>query len=251
MSKKNKKFKLPQRSPLLYLLLILVPVVLFFAIAIPVKYVKTYNEQKVYVFESSVYNKITNDETDKDGHTHTHTEYEKKENVIWGDINTITDFDLYLYCNEYKDGGAISFGVFGVKNDTTKDLNITKFTIKLGMYNSWLSIKPESSSRTITLVDNALAAVKDGKAVSSTYNPSLSISLNTDLPAKGPLPFTGVRNLPVYAYISYTIKQNGQSITKEYVIEMSYNDYMIEKTIIDAGTANETYINPTAGGIQK
>ena len=251
MSKKNKKIKLPQRSPLLYLLMILVPVVLFLAIAIPVKYVSTYNEQRVYVFESSVYNKITNDETDKDGHTHTHTEYEKKENVIWGDIDTITDFDLYLYCNEYNDGGTVSFGVFGVKNENTANLNITQFTIKLGMFNTWLNLKKESSSRTVKLVDAANAAIKNGVSKGTTYNPSISVSGVVDLPAKGPLPFTGVKSLPVYAYISYTIKQNGQNVTKEYVIEMSYNDYMIEKTIIDAGTANETYINPSANGIQK
>ena len=103
MSKKNKKIQLPKRSPLLYLLIILVPVVLFFAIAIPVKYVSTYKEQRVYVFENTVYNKTTEDKTDKDGHTHTHTTYEKKENVVWGDIDTITDFDLYLYCNEYNE----------------------------------------------------------------------------------------------------------------------------------------------------
>ena len=42
MSKKNKKIQLPKRSPLLYLLLILVPVVIFLAIAIPVEYVSTY-----------------------------------------------------------------------------------------------------------------------------------------------------------------------------------------------------------------
>ena len=251
MSKKNKKIQLPKRSPLLYLLIILVPVVLFFAIAIPVKYVSTYKEQRVYVFESTVYNKTTEDKTDKDGHTHTHTTYEKKENVVWGDIDTITDFDLYLYCNEYNDGGSVSFGVFGVKNENTDDLNITQFTIKLGMFNTWLSLKKESSSRTVKLVETANAAINNGVSKGTTYNPSISVSGITDLPAKGPLPFTGVRSLPVYAYISYTIKQNGQNITKEFVIEMSYNDYMIEKTIIDAGTANETYINPSANGIQK
>ena len=95
MSKKNKKIQLPKRSPLLYLLMILVPVVLFFAIAIPVKYVSTYKESRVYIFKSYVYNEITENH-EEDGETHTHTKYEKKDNIVWGDENTITDFDLYL-----------------------------------------------------------------------------------------------------------------------------------------------------------
>ena len=55
----------------------------------------------------------------------------------------------------------------------------------------------------------------------------------------------------MFAYISYTVKQNGESITKEFVLEFSYDDYMIEKTVLDAGTANETFIKPSAGGIRK
>ena len=70
-------------------------------------------------------------------------------------------------------------------------------------------------------------------------------------PAKGPLPFTGSSKLNAYAYVSYTIKQKGQSITKEYVLEYSYNDYMIDKIVLDAGTENETFVKPSAGGIDK
>lgn len=256
MSKKNKKIQLPKRSPLLYLLLILVPIVIFLAIAIPVEYVSTYKSQKVYEFKSYVYQEVEHEHEEDEDHEHV-VEYERKEGIVWGDKNTITDFDLYLYCNEYKDGtkgntnGTISFGVFGVKNENTNNLNITKFTVRLGVFNTWLSLNKESTSKTITLVDNARAAIKDGSAVSSTYNPSISISGVTDLPAKGPLPFTTVKKLPVYAYISYTIKQKGETITKEFVLEFSYDDYMIEKTIIDAGTVNETFIKPSAGGIQK
>lgn len=252
MSKKNKKFKFPKRSPLLYLLLIIIPVVLFFAIAIPVKYVSTYNEQRVYVFADYAYDKITHDETDSDGHTHTTTTYKKKENITWGDTSVITDFDLYLYCNEYKDGSTVSFGVFGVKNENTASLNIKQFTIRLGMFNTWLNVNTgNGSSRSVTLVDNAIVAIKNGVAQSSPNNPSISLSLNVNLPAKGPLPFTGVDSLPVYAFISYEIRQNGENIKKEFVIELDYEQYMIEKTIIDAGTSNETYINPSIGGIQK
>ena len=250
MSKKNKKIQLPKRSPLLYLLILLVPVVLFFAIAIPVEYSKTHKDSRVYVFKSYVYNEIT--EEHKEGEeTHTHTKYEKKENVIWGDKDTITDFDFHLYCNEYNDGGSVSFGVFGVKNENTASLNITQFTVRLGMFNTWINVNKESSSRTVKLVDNAISAVKDGSSKGTSYNPSISLSAIPNLPAKGALPFTGVKQLPVYAYISYTIKEKGQSITKEYVLEYSYNDYMIEKTVFDAGTANETFVKPSAGGINK
>lgn len=250
MSKKNKKIQLPKRSPLLYLLLILVPVVIFLAIAIPVEYVSTYKEQKVYEFKSYVYQEVEHEHEEGEEHEHV-AEYERKEGVVWGNKDTLTDFDLYLYCNEYNDGGTISFGVFGVKNENTSALNITKFTVRLGVFNTWLNLNKESTSRTITLVDNARAAIKDGTSTSTTYNPSISISGVTDLPAKGPLPFTTVKKLPVFAYISYTVKQNGESITKEFVLEFSYDDYMIEKTVLDAGTANETFIKPSAGGIRK
>ena len=153
------------------------------------------------------------------------------------------------YCNEYKDGTSISFDVFGVKNAKSKDLNVTKFTIKIGVFNTWINLNKESSSRTVTLVDNAISAVKDGTSKGTSYNPTITVSGVVDLPAKGALPFTTVRELPVYAYISYTVKINGQTITKEFILKYDYNDYMIEKTIIDAGTANETFIKPSAGKI--
>ena len=260
MSKKNKKFQLPKRSPLLYLLMILVPVVLFFAIAIPVKYVNTYNhkvagehshtDNKVYVFKSYAYDEVTKEINHK-GETHTETKYVKKDDVVWGNKNTITDFDFYLYCNEYNDGGSVSFGVFGVKNDNTKDLQITQFTIRIGMFDNWLELNKESSSRTVKLVENAVSAVKNGASKGTSYNPTISLSAIPNLPAKGPLPFTGASELPVYAYVSYTIKQNGQSITKEYVLKYSYDEYMIDKMVFDAGTANETFVKPSAGGIDK
>ena len=250
MSKKNKKFQLPKRSPLLYLLMILIPVVLFFAIAIPVKYVSTYKESRVYVFKSYVYDEITKDHKEG-GETHTHTTYKKKDGVVWGKENAITDFDFYLYCNEYNDGGSVSFGVFGVKNENTVDLQITQFTVRIGMFDTWLNVNKESSSRTVKLVDYAISAVKDGTSKGTSYNPSISLSSVPNLPAKGPLPFTGLKQLSAYAYVSYTIKQNGQSITKEYVLEYSYNDYMIDKMVFDAGTTNETFVKPSAGGIDK
>ena len=250
MSKKNKKFQLPKRSPLLYLLMILVPVVLFFAIAIPVKYVSTYKESKVYVFKSYVYDEVSK-EHKENGETHTHTTYKKKDGIVWAKNNAITDFDFYFYCNEYNDGGSVSFGVFGVKNENSTDLQISQFTVRVGMFDTWLNVNKESSSRTVKLVDNAVSAVKDGTSKGTSYNPSISLSSVPNLPAKGPLPFTGVNKLSAYAYVSYTIKQNGESITKEYVLEYSYNDYMIDKIVFDAGTANETFVKPSAGGIDK
>ena len=245
MSKKSKKFQLPKRSPLLYLIMILVPVILFFAIAIPVKYITTYNEQRVYVFKSTVYNENTT--TDEDGNSK--STYEKKDNVVWGDKDTIVDFDLYLYCNEYKDGSSVSFDVFGVKNSLSNDLSITQFTIKLGMFNSWIPLNKESTSKTVKLVDTASAAVANGVSKGTSYNPTISLSGINDLPAKGTLPFTSVNTLPVYAYVSYSVKINGQSYSREYVLKYEYKEYMVEKTVIDAGTANETFIKPSAGGI--
>ena len=230
--------------------MILIPVVLFFVIAIPVKYVSTYKENRVYVFQNYAYTEQVH-EDDHDDHSHTETKYKKKDGVVWGNKNTITDFDLYLYCNEYNDGGSVSFGVFGVKNENTADLQITQFTVRIGFFNTWLNLNKESSSRTVKLVDNAINAVKDGTSKGTSYNPTISLSAIPNLPAKGSLPFTGVSKLPVYAYVSYSIKQNGQSITKEYVLEYSYNDFMIEKMVFDAGTANETFVKPSAGGIDK
>ena len=250
MSKKNKKIQLPKRSPLLYLLLIIVPVFVFLAIAIPYEYISTYKEQKVYVFKDDVYEEIMHEHEDDEDHEHV-AEYKKKDDVVWCDIDEITDFDLYLYCNEYNDGGTITFNTFGVKNENTAGLNITKYSIKLGFFNTWASVDVKSSSslKSVTLVDKAIDAVKktDGTAV----NPTISVPLKTDLPKKGPLPFTTVKELPLYAYINYTIKQNGENITKKFVIKLDYDDYMIEKTVLDAGTANETFIKPSAGGIRK
>jgi hypothetical protein len=252
MSKKNKKFQLPKRSPILYLLMILVPVILFFAVAIPVKYVSTYKENRVYVFQNYVYNEVTEEHGNEDDPNHEHkTTYKKKDDVVWGDKDTITDFDFYLYCNEYNDGGSVSFGVFGVKNEKSKDLNIKEFTVRIGFFNSWLNLNKESSSRTVKLVDNAVSAVKDGTSKGTSYNPSISLSSVPNLPAKGPLPFTGTKELKAYALVSYTIKENGQNITKQFVLEYSYDEYMIEKTVFDAGTVNETFVKPSAGGIKK
>ena len=37
----------------------------------------------------------------------------------------------------------------------------------------------------------------------------------------------------------------------EYVLKYSYDEYMIDKMVFDAGTANETFVKPSAGGIDK
>ena len=46
-------------------------------------------------------------------------------------------------------------------------------------------------------------------------------------------------------------KENGETITKEYLLKFKYDEYMIDKTVFDAGTEDEVFAKPSAGGILK
>lgn len=260
MSKNNKKFKLPKRSPLLYLLLILVPVVLFFAIMLPISYAKTYKANKLYPFKSYAYEEVKHEHEEGEEHDpNEEIKYQLKENVVTGGKDAIKDFDMFLYCDEYNDGSSAKFNVFALKNENSTKYNIAEFTIRLGFAYSvlgandtWTPAYKESSSRTVKLVDKAKDAIKkDGTPNSSQSNPSISISGIIDLPAKSPLLFETYKTLPLYAYITYKVKENGETITKEYLLKFKYDEYMIDKTVFDADTEDEVFAKPSAGGVLK
>ena len=211
------------------------------------KYYENNKELPIYPFKEYAYNEVQSNDQE--------ITYQLKDAVIVGNKDVITDFHLYVYCDTYIDGNSAAFKAFGIKKDN--HIDVTQFSIKLGYFyyklvdNEWQNVDLSTSTRTIRLVDKAIQAVKDGKSIASSYNPSLTISNIMDLPAKSPLSIESYINLPVYAYVSYSYIEHGQKISKEYLIKYDYEDYMIDKTIIDAGTENETYLLPSIGGVEK
>lgn len=226
---KKRKFKFPKRSPLLYLILILTPILVFFIVAIPVLYVNEYNENKVTVFVDE-----TADVTSE---------------IIYGDKNTIEDFNLIIYCDNYNDkSGSVSFKAFVYENEKTDSLKIKNgVSVRIGMFSDWIKTDVVSTSRTIKIVENPIKAIGKG----STYNPTFTLSSIPDLPKKGNLPFININEIPMYAYISYTTNVNGTETKKYYILKYEYKDYMINRIVFDEGTENETSIEATIGGIQK
>lgn len=229
MAKNKKKFtfKLPKRSPLLYLIMILTPILLFFIIAIPVLYVKEYNANKVIVFEDEIAN-VTSD-------------------IVYGDKNTITDFNLVIYCDSYNDNsGAVSFKAFIYENENTAALKIKDgVSVRLGMFSDWIKTDLVTSAKTIKIKDLPINSIGKG----ATYNPTFTLSNVPNLPQKGNLPFINVKEIPMYAYVSYTVYINGSAKTKHFILKYEHNDYMIDRIVFNEGTENEVSIAPSIGGI--
>ena len=228
MKKQKKGFKLPQRSLLLYLLLIFIPVLIFFLIAIPVLYVNEYKENKAEIFK---------------------TDLENVTDVIYADAseNPIKDFNLFLYCTSYNNTtGAIEFKTILYENDTTSSVikDSDQVSIKLGMYSDWIKVESTASNRSRKIASTPKEALG-----SSSYYATYSISGIPTLPKKGGLPFINIKSIPVYAYVTYTTTVKGSKTTKRYVIKYEYSEYMIDRTTFDAGTSNEAVIVPTTGGI--
>lgn len=227
-AKKKSKFKLPKRSLLLYLCLFLGPILLFLLIAIPVLYVNEYNAKKVTPFESDL---------------------KEVTDVIYGDKNTITDFDIFIYCTSYDDNnGSVSFKYFMTSNENTASTikPNSQVSVKLGLCSDWIKTDVYSSSRTRKIATNAKTALG-----SSSYYGSFSMSGIPNLPMNGSLPFIKISTIPLYAYVTYTTLENGQSIPKKYLLKYEYNDYIIGKLVFDEGTENEVTVVPTTGGIEK
>lgn len=232
-TEKKGRFHLPKRSALTYLLLILVPVILFFIIAIPVVYVREYNKTKVIPLSSEL-EKIDQDK------------------VIYGDGDVIPDFNFVLYCKNYNDttdSNTITFSWFAYKNDQTEGLfkDTDQISVKLSMSHSWIGKEYTSSSYKRRVAKDAKTAVG-----STLYRcDTASISAVPNLPMKGNLPFIKIKSIPVYAYVTYTINEKGSQKTKYFVLKYEYKDYITDGLVFDEGTDNEVRIKPTVGGIEK
>ncbi len=243
--KKKKKFHLPKRSGLLYLLMFLVPVLLFFIIAIPVVYVNNYNKHKLQLFPDQL----------KDI---------EASSIVYADgkVDAIPDFNFVLYCDTYNNSSSsnqIKFCWFSYYNDKTESVfNIPSgsskkpsISVRLQMNANWIDIQNNgvsTSAYSKSIAPNAKTA-NPGTSSSNSYFYTVNISNIPQLPIKGDLPFIKVKTIPVYAYITYTVTENAQSKTKHYVLKYEYKDYIVNKLVFDEGTSNETSFGPTNGGI--
>ncbi len=210
-NKNKKKLRLPKRSLLTYILLVAIPVVLFFIIAIPVLYVNEYNAKKVTPF--------ANDIKDLDA-----------SSIIYGDKNTIEDFNFVLYCTKYDDNsGAVTFRTFAYENENTrKVMNMSnQISVKLQMCSDWIKTEISSSARSRYVAPGPKTATG-----SSRYYAEYSISGVPNLPQKGNLLFVNIETIPVYAYVTYTTTINGTETKKRYILKYEYSDYVIGKVVI-------------------
>ena len=225
-TKSKKKLRLPQRSLLLYILLITVPVVVFFLIWIPVMYVNLYNENKVTPFE-----------TDIAGIT---------DEIIYGDKNTITDFTFFVYCEKYNNStGSATFRATSFKNENTDALGISNtVSFKLGLCTSWVRTAIYSSNYSTRRVANTPKEAFN----SSTYYGAPTLSGLPSLPKKGGLPFVQITELPLYVYVQYTTDIKGTKTLRRYILKYEYDDYIIGSITFDKGTKNEYTVVATQGG---
>lgn len=208
---KNKKFhfRLPKLTPLNLILMILIPVVIFFVIAIPVLYVNAYNANKVNVFSSQLEDLSADD----------------KKKIVYGNKNTIDDFEFILYCTNYdNESGTIKFQAFAYENEKTRDvINLSKqISVRLGMYSDWIKCEKTSSSYNKYIATGPRNAMEQSR---SRFD--FTINSIPKLPQKGSLPFIKIKTIPVYAYITYTTTINGTETTKRYILKYEYNDYVI------------------------
>ncbi|MDE7264314.1 MAG: hypothetical protein K2N64_06605 [Anaeroplasmataceae bacterium] len=213
-NKNKKKFQFPQLTPLRLILIILVPILVAIIITIPILYITEYNSTKVTPFESDLAN------------------IDKKQ-IVYGNKNTIDDFNFVLYCSSYdNENGNVKFQAFAYENEKTRSIMNLKneITIKVGMYSNWIKLEANSSStRTRSIASGAKVALSTSK-----YYADFTISNVPKVPAKGKLPFVTISSIPVYAYVSYTTLINGTESTKRYVLKYEYEDYAIgRQTIFD------------------
>lgn len=219
MKNKKKKFiKTPKRSGLLYLFLLACLVIIIFAIFIPINYVKEYKENKVTPFESDLAN---------------------IEDVQYVDsLSDITDFNLVVECSQYIEyenedpevkNCTATFKVYAYRLSTTNEEGetvpdetvIQDIKVKLALCSSWVSVNEIAGVKKVTLRDTK-------EAVKSTDIKQYTFASLPNLPLKGDLPFIKINSLPLYVYLSYNIKlpNTGKTVTKHFVIEIEYDDYI-------------------------
>lgn len=244
-SKEKRKFHFPKRSGLTYILLFLIPILLFFIIAIPIVYVNNYNKYKLEVFPEQL--------KDIDS-----------KNIVYtkGKIDAIPDFNFVLYCDTYNNSAStnqIKFSWFSYYNENTENAfkipadskQKPSISVRLQMDSNWIAIQNNgvsTSAYSKSIAPNAKTA-NPGTNSSNSYFQTITLSNIPQLPKKGDLPFIKVKTLPLYVYITYSVKENAQTTAKHYVLKYEYKDYIVDRLVFDKGTANETAFGPTNGGI--
>ncbi len=229
---KNKKFhfRLPKLTPLNLILMILIPIVVFFVIAIPVLYVNSYNANKVSVFSSQL------EELDETA----------RKDVIYGNKNKIEDFEFVLYCTNYdNESGTIKFKAFAYENEKTRNvIDLSKqISVQLGMYSNWIKCEQTSSKYNKYIGTGANVAMTQSRSYFD-----FTISNVPKLPKKGDLPFINIKTIPLYAYITYSTIINGTETTKRYILKYEYNDYVIGSNKIE--DTREKELNVSSSYIQ-
>lgn len=215
--KKKKKFHfhIPNLTPLALIIIVLSIVLIPLIISIPIVYVSEYNKNKVTPFESDL--------KDID-----------KSSIIYGNKNSINDFNFVLYCSDYNNTtGEVKFQTFAYENENTRSVMKldSQIDVKLGMYSDWIKCEQTSSSYKRYIASGPKVAL----GTSSRYRADFTIRNVPSLPKKGNLLFVNISTIPVYAHVSYTTTINGTEKTKHYVLKYDVNDY-----IIGAKTIEET-----------
>lgn len=209
---KKKKFQIPKRNGLTYLILIGGLIVLLLAIFIPLSYDSEYKENKVIPFAEDLNIHV--------GHEHEGEEHEEPIDYKDGSLADITDFNLVVKCTEYKDTvGSVSFSCYAYENDKTDSLNVKNVSIKLAMCSNWIGLDEESTSRSLTMY----ATEEKGKSGART----LTINNLPDLPAKGNLPFINIKTVNLYILLTYDSTVNGKTTKNYYVLTVPYSEYIV------------------------
>lgn len=233
ITKQKRRFPLPKRNALTYILLFLIPIVLFFVIAIPVVYVNEYKATKAKPFASTL-----------------ESNEEIASKVVYGDGDVIPDFNFILYCKTYSndsDKNTITFSWFAYRNDQTSSLfkDTDQISVSLSLTSNWLGNEYTSSS-----LKRRIAKTPKEALGSTTYRAdSQTISGVPHLPYKTKLAFTKVKKLDLYAYVTYTTTVKGTKTDKYFILKYEFDDYMTDGMVFDAGTENEVYVKASSGSL--
>ena len=208
-----------------FLLLILIPILLFFIIAIPTLYITNYNENKVTPFASDI-------------------EGLNKDDIVYGNKSAIPDFNLVVYCKSYNnETGKIDFRAFAYENEnTSKVIDLSnQIQMRFGMYSNW--IKLEKTYPTSSFTSKYIAPSAKEANRTSRYYLDFSLSGIPTTPAKGSLPFISVDEIPLYGFITYTTTINGTKTTQRYILKFEYKDYIIPSITLEDTREKQVRVN--------
>ena len=222
-AKKKKQLHLPAITPLFFIILIGLLVLVGLITGITVNYVDTYNKNKVGKPFASDLASVDNAE------------------IIYGNKNTITDLNFVLYSTDYNNTtGVVKFQTFAYENENTRSLiNASEqISVRLGMYSDWIKVE-----QTTTAYKRKIAAgPKVALGNTSQYRADYSISNIPTLPKHVKL-FVDIKTIPVYAHVTYKTSINGTEKTKHYVLKYEAKDYIIGATTIEEKREKEYQVN--------